>query len=40
VVPTRFKEKPEEKGAALEESRIEASRNQEETSVALKGQTR
>jgi hypothetical protein len=39
VVPTWFKEKPEEKGAALEESGTEAGRNQKETSVAPKRQT-
>jgi hypothetical protein len=39
-VPAWFKEKPEEKGAALEESGIEAGGNQEKTSVAPKGQTR
>jgi hypothetical protein len=33
-VPTWFKEKPEEKGAVLEESGIEGGRDQEETSVA------
>jgi hypothetical protein len=38
-VPTWFKEKSEEKGAALEESGVEASRNQVETSVAPKEQT-
>jgi hypothetical protein len=35
-MPTWFEEKPEEKGSALEESRIEAGRDQEETSVAPK----
>jgi hypothetical protein len=38
VVPTWFKEKPKEKGAALEESRFEAGRDQKETSVASKRQ--
>jgi hypothetical protein len=33
------KEKPEEKGTTLEESGAEASRDQEETSVAPKRQT-
>jgi hypothetical protein len=35
-VLTWFKEKPEEKGATLEESRTEAGRDQEETSVVPK----
>jgi hypothetical protein len=35
---TWFKEKPEEKGAALEESGTEAGRDQEETSVVPKRQ--
>jgi hypothetical protein len=39
-VPTWFEEKPEEKDATLEESRVEASTDQAETSVAPKGQTR
>jgi hypothetical protein len=39
VVPTWFEEKPKEKGSALEESGVEAGRNQEETSVAPKIQT-
>jgi hypothetical protein len=39
-VPAWFKEKPEEKGAVLEESRIEVGGDQEKTSVAPKGQTR
>jgi hypothetical protein len=39
VVPAWFKEKPEEKGAALKESGIEAGGNQEKTSVAAKRQT-
>jgi hypothetical protein len=33
-VPTSFEKKPEEKGAALEESRTEAGGDQEEASVA------
>jgi hypothetical protein len=36
VVPTWFEEKPKEKGSALEESRTEAGRDQEETGVAPK----
>jgi hypothetical protein len=35
-VPTWLEKKPKEKGSALEESRIEAGRNQEETGVAPK----
>jgi hypothetical protein len=38
-VPTWFEKKLEEKGPALEESRTEAGRDQEETSVAPKRQT-
>jgi hypothetical protein len=38
VVPTWFEEKPKEKGSALEESKVEVGRNQEETSVAPKRQ--
>jgi hypothetical protein len=38
VVPTWFKEKPKEEGSVLEESGVEAGRNQEETDVAPKGQ--
>jgi hypothetical protein len=38
VVPTWFEEKPKEKGSSLEESRVEAGRNQEETGVAPKRQ--
>jgi hypothetical protein len=38
VVPTWFEEKPKEKGSALEESGVEASRNQEKTGVASKRQ--
>jgi hypothetical protein len=38
VVPAWFKEKPEEKSAALEALGIEAGGNQEKTSVAPKGQ--
>jgi hypothetical protein len=37
-VPTWFEEKPKEKGSALEESRTEAGRDQEETGVAPKRQ--
>jgi hypothetical protein len=36
VVPTWLEEKPKEKGSALEESRIETSRNQEKAGVASK----
>jgi hypothetical protein len=39
MVPTWFKEKPEEKGSMLEESGAKTSRNQAETIVAPKGQT-
>jgi hypothetical protein len=39
VVPTWFKEKPKEKGSALEESGTDACMDQEETSVAPKRQT-
>jgi hypothetical protein len=39
VVPTWFEEKPKEKSSALEESGVEAVRNQEETGVASKRQT-
>jgi hypothetical protein len=38
VVPTWLEEKPKEKGSALEELRVEASRNQEEAGVASKRQ--
>jgi hypothetical protein len=38
MVPTWFEEKPKDKGSALEESRVETGRNQEETGVASKGQ--
>jgi hypothetical protein len=34
VESTWFEKKPKEKGSALEESRAEAGRNQEETGVA------
>jgi hypothetical protein len=37
MVPTWLEEKPKEKSSALEESRVETIRNQEETSVAPKG---
>jgi hypothetical protein len=37
VVPTWLEEKPKEKSSALEESRVETSRNQEEAGVASKG---
>jgi hypothetical protein len=37
VVPTWLEEKPKEKGSALEESRVETSRNQKKASVAPKG---
>jgi hypothetical protein len=36
VVPTWLKEKPKEKGSALEKSGVEAGRNQKETVVASK----
>jgi hypothetical protein len=39
MVPAWLEEKPKEKSAMLEESRIEAGRDQEETSVAPKRQT-
>jgi hypothetical protein len=39
MVPTWFEKEPKEKGSTLEESRIEAGRNQEETSVVPKTQT-
>jgi hypothetical protein len=35
VVPTWSKKKPKEKSSTLEESGVEAGRNQEETGVAL-----
>jgi hypothetical protein len=35
-VPTWLEEKPKEKSLALEESGVEAGRNQEETGVASK----
>jgi hypothetical protein len=37
MVPTWLEEKPKEKSSALEESRVETSRNQEEEGVASKG---
>jgi hypothetical protein len=37
VVPTWFEEKPKEKSSALEESRVETSRDQKEAGVASKG---
>jgi hypothetical protein len=36
VVPTWLEEKPKEKGSALEEPRVETSRNQEKAGVASK----
>jgi hypothetical protein len=36
VAPTWLEKKPKEKGLALEEPRIETSRNQEEAGVASK----
>jgi hypothetical protein len=36
VVPTWLEEKPKEKSSTLEESGVEAGRNQEETGVASK----
>jgi hypothetical protein len=36
VVPTWLEEKPKEKGSALEEQRVETSRNQEKAGVASK----
>jgi hypothetical protein len=38
VVPTWLEEKPKEKSSTLEESRVEAGRDQEETGVASKRQ--
>jgi hypothetical protein len=38
VVRTWFEEKPKEKSSALEESEVEAGRNQEEAGVASKRQ--
>jgi hypothetical protein len=35
-VPSWFEEKPKEKSSTLEESGVEAGRNQEETGVASK----
>jgi hypothetical protein len=37
MVPTWLKEKPKKKSSALEESRVETSRNQEKAGVASKG---
>jgi hypothetical protein len=37
VVLTWIEEKPKEKGSALEESRVETSRNQNKVGVASKG---
>jgi hypothetical protein len=37
MVPTWLEEKPKKKSLALEESRAETSRDQEETGVAPKG---
>jgi hypothetical protein len=37
VVPTWIEEKPKEKSSALEESRVETSRDQEGIGVAPKG---
>jgi hypothetical protein len=37
LVPTWLEEKPKKKGLALEEPRVETSRNQEEAGVASKG---
>jgi hypothetical protein len=39
MVPAWLEEKPKEKSTMLEESGIEAGRDQEETSVAAKRQT-
>jgi hypothetical protein len=36
VVPTWFEEKPKEKSSGLEESGVEAGRNQEEIGMASK----
>jgi hypothetical protein len=36
VAPTWLKEKPKEKGSALEESRVETGKNQEKAGVASK----
>jgi hypothetical protein len=37
MVPTGLAEKPKEKSSALEKSRVERSRDQEEVGVASKG---
>jgi hypothetical protein len=37
MVPTWIEEKPKKKSSALEKSRVETSRDQEETGVAPKG---
>jgi hypothetical protein len=37
MVPTWLEEKPKEKSSALEQSRVETSRSQEEAGVASKG---
>jgi hypothetical protein len=37
MVPTWLEEKPKEKSSALEKSRVETSRDQEEIGVAPKG---
>jgi hypothetical protein len=37
VVPTWLEEKPKEKGSALEESRVETSRNQKKAGGVSKG---
>jgi hypothetical protein len=37
MVPTWLEDKPKEKSSALEESRVETSRNEEEAGVASKG---
>jgi hypothetical protein len=37
MVPTWLEKKSKEKSSALEESRVETSRNQEEAGVASKG---
>jgi hypothetical protein len=39
VVPAWFKKESEKEGSVLEEPRIEAGRDPEETGVAPKGQT-
>jgi hypothetical protein len=37
MVPTWIEEKPKKKSSALEKSRVETSRDQQETGVAPKG---